>query len=132
MMAKLKHIFKKNTFVDYPGVFTAKTLDEYDAEYTAKEYNIDSVTDYYNRVSIHNSIDRLRNKTLMIGADNDPFTDPKIQPRKEAERSKNCAFVHVPRGGHVSFPMGIGPSGAWHEGVLLEYYRAVMQQAQGK
>jgi predicted alpha/beta-fold hydrolase len=129
MMTKLKNIFRKNKFVDYPDVFNASTLDEYDEAYTAKEYGITDVHQYYENVSIHNTIGKLRNKTLMIGADNDPFTDPKFQPRKEAEESRNVAFVHLARGGHVSFPMGFVPMKAWHEGVILEYYGVVMEQA---
>jgi predicted alpha/beta-fold hydrolase len=132
MMVKLIHMFKKNNFVDYPEALHAKTLDEFDRAYTMKEYNIPEPEQYYESVSIHNTVGQLKNKTLMIGADNDPFTDWRIQPRKEAEKSKNLAFVHVARGGHVSFPMGFMPKRAWHEGVILEYYRVVMEQAQGK
>jgi predicted alpha/beta-fold hydrolase len=129
MMAKLKHSLKKNTFVDYPGALKATTLDEFDRELTAVEYNIPDIYEHYDSVSIHNTLGRLKTRTLMICADNDPFTDWRIQPRKEAERSKYFAFVHVKKGGHVSFPVGFIPKKSWYENVLLEYYAAVMDLA---
>jgi predicted alpha/beta-fold hydrolase len=126
MMEKLIRLLRKNPFVSHPAALKAKTLDEYDREYTQYEENIPDISDYYREVSIHHNIPKLKTKTLLLGADNDPFTEARTQPREEAEASMNCAFVHVAEGGHVSFPMGFRADKSLMDVVILDFYRTVM------
>jgi predicted alpha/beta-fold hydrolase len=84
--------------VNYLAALKAKTLDEDDREYTQHEENMPDINDYYEDVSIHHNIPKLKTKTLLLGADNDPFTEARVQPRKEAEASTKCALVRVAEG----------------------------------
>ena len=71
---------------------------------------------------IYQKIQNLRKPTLILGADNDPFTKKEYQPTKEAEESWNCIFVHVSEGGHVSFPTGMSGNQSYIEDVVLDFF----------
>jgi predicted alpha/beta-fold hydrolase len=126
MMAKLKNIVRKNRFVDVPTALKARTLEEFDDRFTRIEEKVDDMTEYWNEASIHRNIPSLKIRALLLGSDNDPFTDASLQPRAEAEKSDWLAFVSFPEGGHVSFPRGFGPDGSIIEQVFLQYFTAVM------
>jgi predicted alpha/beta-fold hydrolase len=130
MMAKLRNILRKNTFVHLPDALKAKTLDEYDERYTKVEEGVDDIKAYWDEASIHRNIPMLKTRALLLGSDNDPFTEERLQPRKEAEGNDWLAFVHFPEGGHVSFPMGFGPNGSLIETFFLQYFMAVMNEKQ--
>jgi predicted alpha/beta-fold hydrolase len=125
MMTKLTRMFAKNHFVDYPGAVKATNLEEFDENYTCKVYDIPSAYEYYERSAIHAQIPKLKTLTLLLGADNDPFTESRIQPRREAELSERFAFLHVKEGGHVGFPKGWKADGSLIEDVILDFYSAV-------
>lgn len=123
MMEKCTHILSKNKFVNYPEALKAKTLDEFDRLYTCKEYDyVPEQKEYYDMLRIYQKIQNLRKPTLILGADNDPFTKKEYQPTKEAEESCNCIFVHVSEGGHVSFPTGMSGNQSYIEDVVLDFF----------
>jgi predicted alpha/beta-fold hydrolase len=130
MMAKLRNIIRKNTFVDLPEALKAESVEEFDERYTKIEENVNDIQAYWEEARIHHNIPLLRTRVLLLGSDNDPFTEEKLQPRKEAEESDWLAFVSFSEGGHVSFPKGFGPSGSLIETFFVEYYRAVMNERQ--
>lgn len=127
MMSKLTHLLSKNKFVNYPKALHAKTLDEYDDEYTCKYYDIPSHVEYYDSLSIYHKIPEMRRPTLVIGSDDDPFTLEKYQPIKQVTESMNCAFVHVPEGGHVSFNTGLDGQASYAENVMLDFFQTFMR-----
>ena len=129
MMEKVRHMFAKNKFVDYPKALEAKTLDEFDAEYTCKEYDIGTVAEYYQKCSIYDKIPRVNAPTLILGADNDPFTQEKLQPRKEVEASDKCVFVHVSQGGHVGFPIGWKADQSLIDVIVIDFFESIMREA---
>lgn len=129
MMEKVSHIFAKNDFVidQYKDVMNAKTLDEYDARYTCIEYGINDIHEYYDQHSLKNRIPYFKTPTLVLGADNDPFTRTKFMPIKEIEQSEYCAFIHVAEGGHVSFPTGIKADKSYIELVILDFFDTIIR-----
>jgi predicted alpha/beta-fold hydrolase len=127
MISKLTHMLRKNGFVNYPKALKAKTIAEYDIEYTLPEENLSNLSEYYDGFAIHDQVAQLKAKTLILTSDNDPMTNVKAQPRQQAQASQRCALVRVPEGGHVAFPTGLGPKGSLIETVLLDYYRTVMK-----
>lgn len=127
MIAKLTHILKKNQFVNYPEALKVKTLDAYDREFTAKEYNIKDLKAYHAASAIAPKIKSLKAPTLVLGCDNDPFTYIDIQPRKEASESENCAFLRVQSGGHVSFPSGLRAETTLQDIIVPDFFKSVME-----
>jgi predicted alpha/beta-fold hydrolase len=131
MMQKLINVVKKNPFLDpktIAAVSRTKTIDQWDKEFTTAEENVSDLVEYWKEASVHNNIPGLKTRALLLGADNDPFTEVFLQPRKEAENSPWLAFVHYPEGGHVSFPQG--SSSSLIESIFLEYFAAVMNAKQ--
>ncbi|OHT06809.1 Clan SC, family S33, methylesterase-like serine peptidase [Tritrichomonas foetus] len=130
MMTKVTHLLSKDHFVNYPEALKATTLDEYDRLYTCKEYNIESVYDYYDQCCLYKKVPLFKAPTLVLGADNDPFTKKSFMPIKEIEKSDKCAFVHVSEGGHVSFPIGMDAKKSYIDVVVLDFFDTIIQLQQ--
>lgn len=62
MLVKLKLIY-----------FQSKTIREFDANYTIKLFEHESVDEYYKKASLHDKLDRIRVPCLCLSAADDPF-----------------------------------------------------------
>lgn len=78
--------------------------------------------EYYTTALIYNLIPKLKVPTLIIGSDNDPFTEAKYQPVKEVKESQNVAMIIYPEGGHVSFLTGIEAKESIVDKIGIEYF----------
>lgn len=106
---KLVHALKKNNYVEgeLKEAIHSKTLCEFDDKFTAKTLGLKDHEEYYAKVQIYHLVPKLKVPTLIIGSDDDPFTEKKYQPIKEVSESQDVALVTYPEGGHVSFLTGM-------------------------
>ncbi len=99
-------------------VTNARTLWEFDDQFTAPLHGFDSAADYYARASALPYLARIRRPTLLLSAADDPFlpTDVLDQVRDIATGNPAIAVEFVLRGGHVGFTAGRWPWKPWYYG----------------
>lgn len=126
MLKQLCHIVKKNKFVNYPDIDKCKTLHEFDDVFTAKIRGFESHKEYYKKASAYDKIKLCRAPTLLISADDDPFTQKRFHPVKEVAESTNVALVHTAEGGHVSFVSGFNGQSSLLDFVIPEFFQSII------
>lgn len=127
MMSKLIHIIKKNKFINCPKVEKAETLSQFDDILTCKLLGFKDHVEYYNTLKIYDKIPRVNMPGLLLSADDDPFTNKKYLPIKEAEESQLIALVRYPEGGHVSFLSGNDAQASQIDIVIPEWFETIMK-----
>ena len=127
MLKQLKHILSKSQFIDNPEAMRAKTLHEFDDVFTARTRGFKSYVDYYKATAIYEKIPLAKTLTLVIGADDDPFTHKKYLPIKETEASENVALVHTAEGGHVSFVTGFDGKRSLIDIIVPEFFDTIIK-----
>jgi predicted alpha/beta-fold hydrolase len=126
---KLCHCLAKNQFIDeeYRIAVHSKTLREYDDLYTAKVLGFENQLDYYKRLCLRDKVGDFKRPSLILGSDDDPFTEPEHQPRREVANSENAAMITYGEGGHVNFSCGFGGTVSWAEIVMIDWFEAVIK-----
>ena len=127
MMSKLKHLIKKNKFINCPEVQKATTLTQFDDILTCKLLGFKDYIEYYSTLRIYDKIPRVNMPGLLLSADDDPFTDKKYLPIKETEESQLITLVHYPEGGHVSFLTGNDAQASQIDIVIPEWFETIMK-----
>lgn len=127
IMAKLKHILKKDTFVSCPAALKTKFMHEFDDEFTSHQQGYKDYKEYYGHACIYEKIPVAHVPTLLLGADDDPFTLPKYLPIKEVRSSENVVLAHVKEGGHVSFCSGLDGQDSLVDRIVPDWFEAVIQ-----
>ena len=124
---KLTHALKKNNFVEgeLKEAIHAKTLCEFDDKFTAKTLGLKDHIEYYSKVEIYHQIPKIKVPTLIIGSDDDPFTEKKYQPIKEISESSDVAMVTYPEGGHVSFLTGMDARKSIVDYIGIDYFDTI-------
>ena len=128
IVQKLTHAVAKNKFIDdeLKKAVHAKTLKEFDDLFTCKTLGMKDHFEYYETVQIKDKIPRIKTPTLIIGADDDPFTEKKYQPVKEVSQSQSVALLTYPEGGHVSFLTGNDGHKSIVEDIALEWFETII------
>jgi predicted alpha/beta-fold hydrolase len=97
--------------VDRATVSRVRTLWEFDDVVTAPIHGFASAADYYERCSSIAFLDRIRLRTLLVSAQNDPFLPrevlDKVRAIARANSRLHCDFPA--QGGHVGFISGSLP-----------------------
>ena len=88
---------------DLQAVLRARTLREFDEAFTAPLHGFADAADYYARSSSAPYIERIRVKTLLIHAEDDPFLPPSYLPRAAASANPHVETAFTANGGHVGF-----------------------------
>jgi len=86
-------------------VVQIKTVREFDEFYTAKMHGFASSEEYYEKCSAKQFLKKIRTKTLIIHALDDPFMTPEILPNAD-EISEFVTLEVSQHGGHVGFVEG--------------------------
>ncbi|XP_027840581.1 phospholipase ABHD3-like [Aphis gossypii] len=94
---------------DYNQVIKSKTIREFDANYTIKLFEHESVDEYYKKASLHDKLDRIRVPCLCLSAADDPFCLESDLPLESADSVENLAILVTVKGGHIGFLEGIWP-----------------------
>jgi predicted alpha/beta-fold hydrolase len=92
--------------VDVARALTCRTIWEFDELVTAPLNGFVNAGDYYTRSSSIGFLERVRVRTLMLHAEDDPFLPHARVPRAEASRNPALQLVVHTRGGHVGFLEG--------------------------
>lgn len=114
----------------YPGIFdvetlkNARTLRDFDDIVTAPLHGFRDVAHYYGTVGCVHFLGDARVHTLLIAAEDDPFTPPEAMPRELAEASPWLVPQWTRRGGHVGFVYGPHPFniGYWDEDQVERFF----------
>uniref|UniRef100_A0A1L8DPU7 Putative phospholipase abhd3 n=1 Tax=Nyssomyia neivai TaxID=330878 RepID=A0A1L8DPU7_9DIPT len=96
--------------VDMRKVLASKTIKEFDANFTSKQFGFKDVDSYYEAATLHNKLHKIKVPLLCLSAADDPFQPLDAIPIKAAEKSSHVAIVVTARGGHIGFLEGWWPS----------------------
>jgi len=101
-----------------------KSFWQYDDQIVAKLHGFKDVHDYYQRSSSRQYLKHIQVPTLIIQANDDPFTTPKVIPKPE-ELPPQVKLEVTKGGGHVGFITGKNPFKPiyWLEKRTLEYFK---------
>ncbi|PWJ44087.1 YheT family hydrolase [Sediminitomix flava] len=123
-----KKLHQKRQFEEC--TYSAEELDratgflEIDNMYTAPAHGFKDALDYWKTCSSKQFIDNIRQKTLIISAQNDPFYTEECHPVKEAEANENVKLILTKYGGHVGFPL-FGEDIYWHEQQIQRFLQQI-------
>ena len=90
--------------LDRDRVRRARTFEDFDEHITAPLHGFAGAQDYYARCSSARYLERIRCRTLLVGARDDPFLPAEALPRLERNPWIRAEFAQ--HGGHVGF---VGP-----------------------
>nr|AAL28489.1 GM08242p [Drosophila melanogaster] len=96
--------------IDIQRILRCKTIKEFDAHFTAKQFGYAHVNDYYSDATLHNKLDHISVPLLCLSAADDPFQPLDAIPIKAANQCTHVAIVITARGGHIGFLEGWWPS----------------------
>ena len=96
----------------------ARTLWEFDDQFTAPLHGFRDAADYYARSSSLPFLHGIQRPTLLLSAADDPFLPADVlnQVRDIAEANPAITTEFVARGGHVGFTSGYLPWRPWYYG----------------
>jgi len=114
----------------FPKAFDASrlrgvtTLRDFDDKITAYYCGFEGASDYYERSSAANVVDRIAVPALILHAANDPFIRILPETRQKILSNPNITFVETMDGGHCSFlSKPDGDDGRWAERRVVEFLR---------
>jgi predicted alpha/beta-fold hydrolase len=129
IVAKLCHCLRKNVFREekYNDALLSTTLREFDDKYTALVLGFDNHVEYYKRLYLRDKVGAFKAPSLILGSDDDPFTLPDFQPKREVANSDNVAMIIYPEGGHVSLASGFSGGSSRIDTLVLDWFDAVIK-----
>ncbi len=119
----------------YPGTFDVDALDEmkslqsFNANYTAPCSGFTSIDDFYAAGGCLNSLSEIRIPTLLVNAQNDPFLSDSSYPVELAKKSDHIFFDMPRQGGHSAFP--ITTTESWMPGKVEQFFHEVVAISRG-
>ena len=92
-------------------VRTARTLWDFDDQFTAPLHGFLDAADYYAQASSLPYLAGIQRPTLLLSAVDDPFLPPAVlhDVRREAQGNAHLTLEFPARGGHVGFTAGVWP-----------------------
>lgn len=101
----------------FPGLFDANALDrartlfDFDDSVTAPVHGFRNASEYYSRSSSLRFLARIRRRTLLLSARNDPFLPSEVLDRvaEVARTNPELDLEFHELGGHVGFVSGLNP-----------------------
>jgi predicted alpha/beta-fold hydrolase len=102
-----------------------RTFRELDEFYTAPIHGFRDATDYWEKSSTRQYLDRITVPALLLNASDDPFLTPESFPYAEAENNPRFFFEAPTWGGHVGFIDSARPIRAWHERRIVEFLAGI-------
>lgn len=114
----LSKVARHRELASLTAVRRARTLWEFDDQFTAPLHGFRDAADYYARASSLPYLSGIRTPTLLLSAVDDPFLPSDVLDHVRAVATHNDALtVEFPeRGGHVGFTAGSLPWNPWYYG----------------
>ena len=125
-----KVVLKHKKFPDlYPleGLESMRTFKEFDGRYTAPVHGFASAYDYWAKSSCLPHLPKIRVKTLLVNAKNDPFLSPSCFPVGSAKNNPALALEMPRHGGHVGFVSPLGKNAYWSEMRAVQFFADELQ-----
>lgn len=127
-MKSLKRRLRRKKLL-YPDLYdirnlkSVKTIRDFDERYTALQSGYKDANDYYTRASSLPLAARITKPTLIIHAQDDPFTPFDSFVDTRLTRNSNIIILTPRGGGHVGFMESLLPSEAkfWAEKKIVEF-----------
>lgn len=113
-----------NSPIELDQLKSVKTFWDFDHLITAPLHGFASVQDYYDQSSSRQYLNKIQTPTLILHAEDDPFTCEDAIPKNE-ELSSSINLELSPSGGHVGFIAGerIGTPHYWLEDRIPAYLK---------
>ena len=128
MLSKMKHLLKKNDFIDEETkekAYKAKTLYDFDDIVVAPQFHCTG-REYYKNIDVKGKLEAANIPVLLLGSLDDPFVSHKDEPIEECEHSRNCVLVDTHEGGHVSFLKGMKGKESLIDEIVPEWFECIM------
>lgn len=91
--------------LDLADIKSFKSFYQFDDKITGPLHGFQNASDYYQRCSANQFIDKIKTPTLVLHAKDDPFMTPDIVP--DSQRLSSAVRIELSeRGGHVGFLQG--------------------------
>ena len=115
--------------IDIEGVRRARTFHRFDRLVIAPLYGFRDELDYYEQADASPYLPRIRVKTLILAAENDPIVPPHVFPHSQVAESEWLSGVLLKSGGHVGFVSGMNPRAPvyWAEERAFEFLDACLK-----
>lgn len=94
----LKNLIQQKNKTSMPIIGSTRDIDQL---YTSKANGFTDATDYYNKCSTLNYVDRIETRTFVLAAHDDPFID--IADYLRASWNKNVHLTYKKHGGHMGY-----------------------------
>ena len=95
--------------IDIEAVRRARTFHHFDRLVIAPLHGFRDELDYYEKADASPYLPRIRVKTLILTAEDDPIVPPGVFPHAQVEESEWLSGVLSKKGGHVGFVSGGNP-----------------------
>nr|CAD7438023.1 unnamed protein product [Timema bartmani] len=107
----------------------SRTIREFDATFTVKQFGFKDIDDYYTQATMHEKLHLIKIPLLCLNAADDPFQPFDAVPLEAARISKFVAIMMTARGGHIGFLEGIWPlvRDQYISRVFAQYFGAVFR-----
>jgi predicted alpha/beta-fold hydrolase len=123
----------KNSFIpddekDFTGV---KSMHDFDVKigHKYRGNTPESSQDAFAVGAANRLVGNVRAPTLMLSADNDPFTLKELAPSDEVRRSDKTVLVRTKEGAHVSFLYGWLGRKSLIDDIVPEWFEQIMRAA---
>nr|CAD7461416.1 unnamed protein product [Timema tahoe] len=128
ILERLKQSFASGPW-DYDQVKKSRTIREFDATFTVKQFGFKDIDDYYTQATMHEKLHLIKIPLLCLNAADDPFQPFDAVPLEAARISKFVAIMMTARGGHIGFLEGIWPlvRDQYISRVFAQYFGAVFR-----
>lgn len=106
-------------------VLSVKTMFDFDDIYTGPSFGFRGALDYYKSSSSISKLYKIKNRGIIIHAEDDPLIKPDIFNSVNWKKLPQIKTILTEKGGHVGFITKKTeqiPNGKWLDYVLLEYY----------
>ncbi len=102
--------------IDIAKYAMVKDLYDFDDIFTAPLHGFDNAKHYYTSCSSKFFVDKIKVKTLIINAKNDPFVPYESIPSPQIMKNENLTFEAPSQGGHCGFrQVGMKNNAYWSE-----------------
>lgn len=120
-------VLKQNPNYNFDEIVRCKNLKQFDAKFTCRMWDYDSVEEYHEDASNKNRLHLIKKPTLCINAADDIFCPYPALPIKQIEDNPKCAMLVTARGGHIGFMEGFLPyvPTFYLERVITQYLAAL-------
>jgi predicted alpha/beta-fold hydrolase len=122
----LKRLYSKNPEMRHRDLSGIHTLQQFDDAYTSRDRGYDGSDPYYKASAVYPKIPLVKVPTMLIGADDDPFTLKEVLPIKESKESQKVVLVHTKEGGHAAFVSGWMGRGSLVDSVVPDFFQSIM------